>query len=200
MVSWLHRFNEICEQCPGFIGAVKLIKIWGRQRGYCSSWASNKINNRTSDPTDNTQTPDPTDNNESIVSPVSGFLLTVICAHVCTSDKAGMSRASPIQIFKLAMTFLSQTDFDEKKVMFGVAGAVPMDAIEQKSNLKLFMDFDKKTNSEMTYNIFWAIQLSLDVSSIYLFCIFFWISFCISLISISFPLFSIIILISISFY
>lgn len=102
------------------------------------------------------------------MSPLNGFLLSTVVAHVCLANKSSMTKSEPLQIFKLALAFLAETNFAERKVIFGRSGSVELTEEERLAGLKLFVDRDPLDSSKtetpsLSYNIWWSVQLSLDV-------------------------------------
>lgn len=180
MRAWLERLHCTSTKFEGFQKAVQLLKAWAFTKGHCSSWcASDKSSLGAQTSPLNLQLAGSTDSvschDISMNSGITGFLLTLLCSHVCLAESATLMRASALQIFRMTLAWLAEVEFRNTKVIYGKSVPVGLSDEERLLGLKLMMDAEGlKPGAAPSYNILWNSQLFIDVRRLTsLFCKFF---------------------------
>jgi hypothetical protein len=165
MRVWVERLIFVQEKFSEFSRAVQLLKIWLFVNGHNSNWnATSKNPNEIDefffslDETHHDHVTSP-----SLLSPVNGFLFTVICSHICLTESDVLIAAPAFHIFRSTLIWLANVDFTRFKILYGQKQPVELSEKEKKLHLKLFLFSETYENQIFSYNILWDTQLFINV-------------------------------------
>lgn len=108
MREHLETLHAAVERFSFLRDAIRLLKRWAITCGFISVSADRAMS-----------------------TPLNGFMLSILAAHAATTGGVAPAQTTSFQLFKLALSVLSTTQWDSRKVTYGVAGSTPLSSAER---------------------------------------------------------------------